>query len=86
MTFFASKELAHERYEICKSCEHLVDLTKQCNQCWCWLPAKVRKYSTRCPIGKWESGTGASFEHAADSTEIPPLGDYKYKNKGDQSA
>lgn len=81
MIFFANKETAKERYDICLKCEHLVDLTKQCSQCWCWLPAKVRKYGTKCPVGKWGSATGDKLQEVPHTDEVPPLGDYKYKDE-----
>ena len=42
-----------ERYDICKSCEYLFKLTKQCEKCGCVMPLKVQIEEASCPIGKW---------------------------------
>ena len=42
-----------ERYALCKACEHLYKLTKQCNLCGCVMPIKVGIPEASCPIGKW---------------------------------
>jgi len=42
-----------ERYDICKSCEHLFKTTKQCDLCACIMPLKVGIPEASCPIGKW---------------------------------
>ena len=42
-----------ERYSLCKSCEHLYKLTKQCDLCSCVMPIKVGIPEASCPIGKW---------------------------------
>ena len=80
MIFFATKEQAKERYDICKECDHFVNLTKQCNDCWCFLPAKVRKYTASCPKGKWGQASGDRLEQMPHTEEIPELGDYKFKD------
>ena len=42
-----------ERYDICKSCEYLFKLTKQCEKCGCVMPLKVQIEEASCPMGKW---------------------------------
>lgn len=46
------KELAEERYSICKSCPRLTGL-KICSICNCIMPIKVKLAKTSCPAGKW---------------------------------
>lgn len=48
-----SEELAHKRMEQCLSCEHLIQLTKQCKKCGCFMPLKTKLEDATCPIGKW---------------------------------
>lgn len=49
-----SEEERNVRYDICKSCEHLIHITNQCTKCGCFMAAKTYLPHTRCPIGKWE--------------------------------
>lgn len=52
-TQYASEEEASSRYEICKTCPELIDLTKQCKKCGCFMAAKTKLAGATCPIGKW---------------------------------
>jgi hypothetical protein len=47
------KEVAQERYDICKECPFLLPTT-QCNQCGCFMKAKVKLPMAACPEHKWE--------------------------------
>ena len=49
----APEEVATARYDICLNCEELISLTKQCKQCGCFMAAKTRLLSAKCPLGKW---------------------------------
>lgn len=40
------------RMEMCNSCPHLL-ITKQCDQCGCFMPAKTTLKNAECPIGLW---------------------------------
>jgi hypothetical protein len=42
-----------QRLDICHTCEHYVNITKQCSQCGCVLPLKVKFGKSSCPKGKW---------------------------------
>jgi hypothetical protein len=42
------------RFEICKSCPELIQLTKTCKKCGCFMEAKTKLPHAECPIGKWE--------------------------------
>lgn len=48
-----SEELAQKRMEVCSSCEHLIQLTKQCKKCGCFMPMKTKLQDATCPVGKW---------------------------------
>lgn len=37
---------------ICEQCPHLL-ITKQCSQCGCVMPLKVKLPYAECPLGKW---------------------------------
>jgi len=41
------------RYKTCLSCEHLINLTKQCSKCGCVMTLKTKLANAACPIGKW---------------------------------
>lgn len=52
-TEFAEDSIAESRYEICKACPELINLTKQCKKCGCFMAAKTKLAAATCPIGKW---------------------------------
>jgi hypothetical protein len=52
-TEFAEDELAKSRYEICKMCPELINLTKTCKKCGCFMAAKTKLKDATCPINKW---------------------------------
>lgn len=41
-----------DRYAICQECPELM-ATKQCKQCGCFMPMKVKLKAASCPLGKW---------------------------------
>ena len=43
-----------ERMNICKMCDKFINLTKQCGDCFCFLPIKARVKIATCPQGKWK--------------------------------
>lgn len=49
------KLIAKERYDICKSCNRFMKITRQCKECFCFIPLKTKIMDTECPIGKWNS-------------------------------
>jgi len=49
-----SRDIAQQRYDICKSCPRLTVL-KLCNICNCIMPVKVKFAQAECPAGKWRS-------------------------------
>lgn len=50
-------EVAQERLDICKGCEHLIKATTTCKECGCFMAAKVKLPNAFCPIGKWDKIT-----------------------------
>jgi hypothetical protein len=48
-----SEEIADSRYSLCLSCPELINLTKQCKQCGCFMAVKTKLMESTCPIGKW---------------------------------
>ena len=46
-------ELSKARYDICLSCDKFINLTKQCRECGCIMPVKVKLQNAQCPLEKW---------------------------------
>lgn len=44
---------ADRRYAICLACPELIQLTKQCKQCGCFMQAKTKLEAAKCPLSKW---------------------------------
>jgi hypothetical protein len=47
-------DVADERYAICLSCPELVQATKTCKECGCFMTAKVKLPNAYCPLHKWD--------------------------------
>jgi hypothetical protein len=45
--------LYNERYSLCLSCPELINLTKQCKKCGCFMTVKSKMKIATCPLGKW---------------------------------
>ena len=52
-TEWAEEELATERFSLCSGCPELINLTKQCKKCGCFMPGKTKIKHAACPLGKW---------------------------------
>jgi hypothetical protein len=50
---FVPVEISTARYEICKACPELINITKQCKQCGCFMAQKTKLPAASCPIHKW---------------------------------
>ena len=50
---YTDEQVSSARYEICLACPELIDLTKQCKKCGCFMSAKVKLNNATCPLGKW---------------------------------
>ena len=48
---FSTEEEQQERLSICKMCEFFS--RNRCKQCGCYMNAKVKFASSKCPIQKW---------------------------------
>ena len=48
-----SEQISQDRLNICLSCDRLINLTKQCRECGCIMPAKVKLEKATCPLNKW---------------------------------
>jgi len=46
------QDIIDKRMEICNGCEFKMGLN--CKKCGCFIHAKTRVATARCPIGKWE--------------------------------
>lgn len=54
MTIWTTKAVAQQRYDICKSCEHFILVTNQCDLCKCFMKLKVKIKNSKCPADLWE--------------------------------
>lgn len=52
-TEWLSEEESSKRFDICKACPELINLTKQCKRCGCFMAVKTKMKLATCPIGKW---------------------------------
>jgi hypothetical protein len=50
---YVSEEISNKRYSICLECPQLINLTKQCKECGCFMYTKTKLENATCPIGKW---------------------------------
>jgi hypothetical protein len=48
-----SEEAASSRYGTCLECDRLIKATRQCKECGCVMPLKVKLKAATCPLGKW---------------------------------
>lgn len=49
----ASEDLAEQRMEICRNCEHYIKMTHQCKECGCIMNLKTKLLHADCPLRKW---------------------------------
>jgi hypothetical protein len=51
-------EIYKARYEDgCLKCEHLINITKTCRKCGCFMTEKAKLPHASCPVGKWDAVT-----------------------------
>jgi hypothetical protein len=48
-----SEDIYNSRMDICNNCEYLINMTKQCMKCGCFMHIKTKIDNAYCPIGKW---------------------------------
>lgn len=49
----SAEEKANDRLSICKECPELIQMTKQCKKCGCFMELKVKLEEATCPLNKW---------------------------------
>lgn len=49
----AEETVSESRYAVCLECPELIKVTKQCKQCGCVMPGKVKLLEATCPLNKW---------------------------------
>ena len=49
----AMQDRIRGRLAVCKTCPEYIELTRQCRECGCFLPAKAAVSSMDCPLDKW---------------------------------
>jgi hypothetical protein len=52
-TVFIGEKLTAQRISICHGCPSYLPMTKQCGECWCFIHAKARLATEKCPLQKW---------------------------------
>ena len=50
---YTEEELADARMNICNDCDRLIQITKQCRECGCFMAMKTKLINASCPLGKW---------------------------------
>lgn len=50
---YTEEEMADARMDICNSCDRLIQMTKQCRECGCFMVMKTKLINASCPLGKW---------------------------------
>jgi hypothetical protein len=45
--------VASERMDICNGCDRLIQATKTCKECGCFMTLKTKLPNAECPLGKW---------------------------------
>lgn len=53
-------DVAKARLATCQACDRYVPLTHQCEECGCFMNAKVKLPNAFCPIGKWPATHAAT--------------------------
>ena len=53
MSVWTTKEIAQQRYDICKTCYYFIKETSQCDLCKCFMKLKVKLIMSECPNGLW---------------------------------
>ena len=42
-----------ERMDICRKCEFYIAKEEKCKKCGCYMMAKTKLATAKCPVGKW---------------------------------
>ena len=52
-TDYVTEEQAEERLDVCKACPELIQVTKTCKKCGCFMTLKTKLAKAVCPLEKW---------------------------------
>ena len=47
------EEVKQQRLDTCLNCPKLIELTKQCGECLCFVNYKTSLRQEKCPLEKW---------------------------------
>lgn len=50
---YIDEDTAKNRFNICLECPELINATKQCKKCGCFMVAKTKLKTATCPLNKW---------------------------------
>lgn len=50
---WVDREVAQQRFDICKECDQLMTPGYVCRQCLCVMKIKVKMVNSSCPLEKW---------------------------------
>lgn len=51
--FQVPQDISDARFNICKTCEFLIQDRARCSKCGCFMELKVKLVSAKCPVSKW---------------------------------
>ena len=51
--FDATDEIQQSRLDICAGCEYFIQEIQECSMCRCFMPNRVKKSLSHCPLNKW---------------------------------
>ncbi len=52
-TNYVEESVRSSRMSTCEACPELIQLTKTCKKCGCFMAAKTKLSNATCPINKW---------------------------------
>lgn len=50
---YTEEDVAKKRMDICEQCDRLIQTTKQCKECGCFMNLKTKLKQATCPLNKW---------------------------------
>jgi hypothetical protein len=65
-SYIATQQQADQRFDTCKRCINM-SVLNTCNQCGCFMPAKVRLKHSYCPIQFWGPIEDTGEQHPVSS-------------------
>jgi hypothetical protein len=51
------EEIYKKRLDLCLGCDRLIQATKTCRECGCFMTEKTKLPHASCPLHKWDSVT-----------------------------